>query len=69
MSNQPYDHVLTEMLQTASELLVQKPDAEWLFWTTFLLTEIQSIAPAQSYIDLLAQLQEAIAGQLAELAS
>jgi len=69
MSNQPYDHVLTEMLQTASELLVQKPDAEWLFWTTFFLTEIQSLAPAQSYINLLVQLQEAIAGQVAELAS
>jgi hypothetical protein len=57
------------MLQTAAELITLKPKGEWTSWVMFLLTEIQSITPAQSYTDLLAQLQEGIAGQLAELAS
>ncbi len=61
MTNQPYDHTITEMLQTAAELITLKPKDEW--------SELQSITPAQSYVDLLAQLQEAIAGQLAELAN
>jgi hypothetical protein len=69
MTNQPYDHTITEMLQTAAELITLKPQGEWPSWVMFLLTEIQSITPAQSYTDLLAQLQEGIAGQLAELAS
>lgn len=69
MTNQPYDHTLTEMLQTAAELITLKPKDEWASWVQFLLSELQSITPAQSYVDLLAQVQEAIAGQLAELAS
>lgn len=69
MTDQPYDHTITEMLQTAAELITLKPKADWPAWVMFLLSELQSITPAQSYVDLLAQVQEAIAGQLAELAS
>lgn len=69
MATQPYDHTITEMLQTAAELVTLKPKGEWAPWVMFLLSEMKSIMPAQSYTDLLAQVQEAIAGQLAELAS
>lgn len=69
MTSQPYDHTITEMLQTAAELITLKPKSEWPSWVLFLLTEIKSITPVQSYADLLAQLQEGIAGQLAEIAS
>ncbi len=69
MTTQPYDHTITEMLQTAAELITLKPMGDWSSWVMFLLTEIKSITPAQSYADLLAQLQEGVAGQLAEIAS
>ncbi len=69
MSNQPYDHTITEMLQTVAELIALKPANEWSGWVLFLLAEMKSVTPAQGYAGLLAQLQEAIAGQLAELAS
>ena len=69
MTTQPYDHVITEMLQTAAELITLKPKEEWASWVMFLLSELQSITPAQGYGDLLAQLEGAIAGQRAELAS
>lgn len=65
----PYDHTITGMLQTAAELITLKPKGDWPSWVMFLLTELQSITPAQSYADLLAQLQEGIDGQLAEMAS
>ncbi len=69
MTNPPYDHTITEMLQTAAELVSLKPKSDWAPWALFFLTEMQSVLPAQGYADMLAQLQEAIAGQLAELAS
>jgi len=69
MTNPPYDHTITEMLQTAAELITLKPKSEWMPWVLFLLSEMKSVMPAASYADLLAQLQETIAGQLAELAS
>jgi len=69
MTNQPYDSKITEMLQTVAELITLKPKGEWTPWMLFLLSEMKSILPPQSYTDLLAQLEEAIAGQLAELAS
>ena len=69
MTTAPYDHTITEMLQTAAELITLKPKDEWPPWVMFLLSEMKSIMPAQGYADLLAQVQEAIAGQLAELAS
>jgi hypothetical protein len=69
MTNQPYDPRVTETMQTVAELIALKPKSEWAPWLLFLLDELQSVLPAQGYADLLAQLQEAIAGQLAELAS
>jgi hypothetical protein len=56
-------------MQTVAELIALKPKSEWAPWVLFLLDELQAVMPAQGYADLLAQLQEAIAGQLAELAS
>lgn len=69
MTDQPYDHTITEMLQTAAELITLKPQDQWASWVMFLLSELQSITPAQSYADLLTQLEGTVAGQLAELAS
>lgn len=69
MTNQPYDPKITETMQTVAELIVLKPKSEWTPWVLFLLNELQAILPAQGYADLLAQLQEVIASQLAELAS
>ena len=69
MTDQPYDHTITEMLQTAAELITLKPQDQWAPWVMFLLSELQSITPVQSYVDLLTQLEGAVAGQLAELAS
>lgn len=69
MNSKPYDHTITETLQTVAELIALKPKSEWAPWLLFLLSEIESVVPAAGYADLLAQLQEAIAGQLAELAS
>jgi hypothetical protein len=69
MTNPPYDPKITETMQTVAELIALKPKSEWTPWLLFLLAELQAILPAQGYADLLAQLQEAIAGQLAEMAS
>lgn len=68
-TDKPYDHTITETLQTVAELIALKPKGEWTAWLLFLLAELKSVLPAQGYTDLLAQLQEEIAGQLAELAS
>jgi hypothetical protein len=69
MTNPPYDPKITETLQTVAELIALKPKSDWTPWLLFLLNELQAILPAQGYADLLAQLQEVIAGQLAGLAS
>jgi hypothetical protein len=69
MTNQPYDAKITETMQTVAELIALKPKSEWTPWVLFLLSELKTTLPAQGYADLLAQLQEAIAGQLAQLAS
>lgn len=69
MTSQPYDPTITEMLQTVAELIALKPKDQWIAWLQFLLTELESVLPAQGYADLLVQLQEAAARQLAELAS
>ncbi len=69
MTTQPYDSKITETLQTVAELITLKPKSEWTPRMLFLLSEMKSVLPPQSYADLLAQLQEAIASQLAELAS
>jgi hypothetical protein len=69
MTNQPYDAKITETMQTVAELIALKPKSEWTPWVLFLLSELKTALPAQGYADMLAQLQDAIAGQLAQLAS
>lgn len=69
MTNQPYDPTITETLQTVAELIAIKPKNEWMPWMQFLLSELKSVMPSHGYADLLAQLQEETARQLAELAS
>jgi hypothetical protein len=56
-------------MQTVAELIALKPKSEWTPWVLFLLSELKTTLPAQGYADMLAQLQDAIAGQLAQLAS
>lgn len=67
MTNQPYDPKITETMQTVAELIALKPRSEWTAWVIFLLDELKTVVPADGYADLLAQLQEEIARQLAEL--
>lgn len=69
MTTKLYDPTITETLQTVAELIALKPKDEWASWILFLLNEMQAMTPAQGYAGLLAQLQEELARQLAELAS
>lgn len=69
MTSTPYDHTITESLQTVAELIALKPKQEWAAWVLFLLAEMKTILPEQGYTDLVAQVQEDLARQLAELAS
>jgi hypothetical protein len=61
-----YDHTLTEMLQTAAELIVIKPKEEQGQWVLFLLGEIKSLLPKQDFQQFLAVVQEDVARQAAE---
>jgi hypothetical protein len=65
MSNIPYDPTITEMLQTAAELIALKPGPEQSQWFLFMLSEIKSVVPKQKYLDLLVTLQEETSSQLA----
>ena len=65
MATVPYDHNLTEMLQTAAELIGLKPDLEQGQWVLFLLSEMKSLLPAQVYELTLTSVQEEIVKQLA----
>lgn len=69
MTTNLYDPTITETLQTVAELIALKPKDQWAAWILFLLEELQGVMPAQGYASLLAQLQEEVARQLAELAS
>lgn len=69
MATPPYDPTITETLQTVAELIVLKPKEDWASWIAFLLNEMKSVMPAQAYAGMLAQLQEELARQLAEMAS
>ncbi len=60
MATVPYDHTLTEMLQTAAELIGLKPKEEQVQWVLFLLEEMKSLSPKQDYADLLIGIQEGI---------
>lgn len=65
MANFPYDHVITENLQTAAELIVNtRPPAERTDWAAFLLNEMLSILDDAEGQKLLEQIQERIAGRL-----
>ena len=69
MATVPYDHTLTEMLQTAAELIGLKPKEEQGQWVLFLLAEMKTFLPRQRYAALLTTIQESVAGQLAEAQS
>ena len=60
MATVPYDHTITEMLQTAAELIGLKPKEEQVQWVLFLLEEMKSLSSKQDYTDLLAGIQEGI---------
>lgn len=65
MANFPYDHVITESLQTAAELIVKtRPVTERADWAAFLLNEMQAVLPEGDRDGLLEQVQERIAGRL-----
>lgn len=65
MSNVPYDPTITEMLQTAAELIALKPVQEHPQWLFFMLSEMKSMLSKQGYVDLLIALQEEAGSQLA----
>ncbi|MEZ4771402.1 MAG: hypothetical protein R2844_23665 [Caldilineales bacterium] len=65
MATFPYDHVITENLQTAAELIVNtRPTAERPDWVAFFLNEIQSILAPEEFQALLEQVQERVTGRL-----
>ncbi len=46
MATFPYDHVITENLQTSAELVINtRPDSERAEWVAFLLNEMQALLP------------------------
>jgi hypothetical protein len=65
MSKTPYDPTITDMLQTAAELIALKPTQEHSQWLLFLLEELKSMLSKQGYVDLLIALQEETGSQLA----
>lgn len=65
MSTPPYDHVITENLQTSAELILQKPQEEWSAWVQFLLTELESNLEAEQTTALLQDVQSLIGQRLA----
>lgn len=60
MATVPYDHTITEMLQTAAELIGLKPKEEQVQWVLFLLEEMKSLSSKQDYADLLIGIQEGL---------
>lgn len=65
MATFPYDHVITENLQTSAELVVNtRPADERAEWVAFLLSEMQAQMPDDEMASLLEQVQERIAGRL-----
>jgi len=60
MATVPYDHTITEMLQTAAELIGLKPKEEQVQWVLFLVEEMKSLSSKQDYADLLIGIQEGI---------
>lgn len=65
MATFPYDHVITENLQTAAELVVNtRPTAERADWVAFFLNEMQSILAPEECETLLNQVQARVASRL-----
>jgi hypothetical protein len=65
MATVPYDHTLTEMLQTAAELIVLKPKEEQVQWVLFLLSEMKALLPPERHTELLTAIYEDLGRQLA----
>lgn len=61
----PYDHVLTENLQTSAEFILMKPQEEWSGWVKFLLTELDSHLEPEATTKLLQDVQALVANRLA----
>ncbi len=67
MTSVPYDPAITNHLQVAAELIALKgATEERVAWARFLLSELEPMMPKAAYTDLLTQLQELIAGRLAD---
>ncbi len=65
MAKFPYDHVITENLQTAAELITNtRPTEERVEWVAFLLHELEEIMSPDEGQELLQQLQGRIAGRV-----
>ena len=65
MATFPYDHVITENLQTSAELVINtRPDVERDEWVAFLLNEMQGLLPDDEMTSLLELVQTRIAGRL-----
>jgi hypothetical protein len=60
----PYDHVLTENLQTSAEFILMKAPEEWAGWVKFLVTELESHLEPELSTQLLQELQALIAERL-----
>ncbi|MCB0242943.1 MAG: hypothetical protein KDI12_05995 [Anaerolineae bacterium] len=65
MATFPYDHVITENLQTSAELVINtRPDVERVEWVAFLLNEMQGLLPDDEMTSLLELVQTRITGRL-----
>jgi hypothetical protein len=64
MPDVPYDHVITENLQTTAELILLKPKEEWVYWVRFLLTEMESQLDRGPAHKLMQDVQALVAARL-----
>jgi len=63
MATVPYDHTITEMLQTVAELICLKPKEERVQWIVFFLKEIESMQSKAVNSTFFQALQENIANR------
>lgn len=65
MATFPYDHVITENLQTSAELAINtRPADERAEWVAFLINEMLSLLPDDEGQKLLQDVQSRITGRL-----
>ncbi|MCA9870292.1 MAG: hypothetical protein KDI03_00475 [Anaerolineae bacterium] len=65
MATFPYDHVITENLQTSAELIVNtRPKEERVDWVAFLMNEMLSIITPEHGQKLLEDVQARIGDRL-----